>query len=60
MSDITKCTNLDCVMKIFCKRYTCEPNKFRQPYNKFKPKINESIIFKCDYFIRDEKTIKNK
>lgn len=58
MSDITKCTNENCLNKIVCKRFTIEIHKFNQSYQKFKPKTNESIIFKCDYFIIDEKTIK--
>lgn len=50
MSDITMCTNTECIKRNVCKRVLVVPNKLRQSYSKFKPINNSQEKFKCDYF----------
>jgi len=48
MSDITKCTNTDCLKKMFCKRVSAPSNEYQQSFCWFR--ANE-VNFKCDFFI---------
>ena len=46
MTDITKCTNINCKMKRVCYRFTAESSGSNQSYAEFKPNGDNS----CYYF----------
>ena len=52
MPDITMCTNKDCPLSYSCWRFNCTPNKYRQSYAKFEPKIDE-VLYKieCKFYL---------
>lgn len=50
MPDISKCSNVNCVMKDKCYRYVCIPDKVAQSYSFFLPISNKIESFKCEFF----------
>lgn len=53
MSDITKCTGIDCPLKSQCKRFTIEPHKFRQAYFLEPPFYNDEDGWHCEMYWGD-------
>lgn len=49
MSDITKCTNEQCLIKDGCKRWLTQAHEVWQSYCRFEPKS----LIECDYYWPD-------
>lgn len=47
MTDITKCSNKDCKLKLSCYRWLVKANPYMQSYSHFKPDKDN----KCNYFL---------
>ena len=51
MSDISKCENKECPLKLECYRFTAPANPYRQAYADFTYDEKEG----CEYFWKNEK-----
>jgi hypothetical protein len=51
MSDISKCTNIECSKRLLCKRVYIQAHEFRQSYTHFVPKKDNGIEFECEFII---------
>ena len=49
MPDITMCDRKDCKARMSCRRFTAEPNPYRQSY--FAPPYPEIKRGRCKYFM---------
>ena len=51
MSDITKCSNEECIIKEQCRRYTAPPHPYYQYVHNYQPDKDG----KCIWFLKDKK-----
>jgi hypothetical protein len=60
MSDITKCTGVNCPIKNDCKRYTVESNMEYQSFFKNPPHVFDDSVdpprFSCEMFYGERQT----
>jgi hypothetical protein len=54
MSDITKCTNGQCVIRHGCRRWTAPADPLWQAYQRFEP-FHNGDYYGCNHYIPDHR-----
>lgn len=52
MPDISKCSNVNCPIRLTCYRFVSEPSSIRQAYHKFTPVIESNGSVTCEGFYK--------